>query len=210
VGGCQVKAVIYHANAKRASKIGHGVYETLIAGLRKNVNGFGMPLVHLTLNGHDGMGDENYWFPGEPEDIVFNREKIFTEFLTHAPDDVYWLTEPDSRIAEPIPELTTDLALLRRQDNVAITPAWRLCTKAALPFFHEMLECYPRDKRGWDGDSDAWIEMWQRMGRPDIGVTQYRGISIELRDYRDYCTQNARYTRQWKAHHKITLLNKER
>lgn len=203
-----MKAVLYHANTYRAEKFGNGVYEQLIAALRKNVNDFGMPLVHLTLHGHEGLGDENYYYPGDPKNIVWNREMVFSLFLAHASEDEYWLTEPDARIVEPIPEVHTDLVILRRQDKVPITPSWRIATKKSLPFFGEILECYPQEKQQWDGDSDAWTAVWERMGKPGRGVIEYKGMSIELRDYRDYSGQDSKYTRQWKAENKFKLLGK--
>jgi hypothetical protein len=204
-----MKAVIYHTNAKRAEKIGRGVYEQLIAGLRSNVNLFNMPLVHLTLMTYPGMGDENHWYDGNPENIVFNREKIFTEFLASASDDVYWFTEPDSRIVNMFSQSDADLVLLRREDKVPVTPSWRLARKTALPFFQEVLDCYPKTGLDWDGDSDAWTEVWRHMGEPGIGTIKYNGMTIEFRDYALYSRKGSHYTRQYKADSKLKLLEKK-
>ena len=206
-----MKVVIYHAKAKLADKFAANTYERLIEGLRKNVNELGFPLVHLTIEGEPGFGDENYFYSGNPEYIVWNRERLFLEFLKQAPDDVYWFSEPDYRIVNMFPELTADLALLRRNDKVAITPSWRLATKAAIPFFEEVLSYYPDDDelRAWDGDSDAYIQIWKAMGQPNIGMLRYNNMSIELRDYSAYCKPRSKFTAQWKAHNKDDLLKQE-
>jgi hypothetical protein len=206
-----MKAVIYHAKAKIAENFPPLTYEKLIHGLRKNLNQFDIPLIHLSVYGQMGMGDENHYFDGDPADIIWNREKFFIEFLKEAPDDVYWFTEPDSRIAQMFPPLAGDLALLRRNDSVAITPAWRLAKKSALPFFEEAFTYYvdEADRRQWHGDSVAYIKMWEQMGKPNVGQVKYNGMDIDLRDYDSYCRPNAQYTEQWKANNKIDLLRKE-
>jgi hypothetical protein len=206
-----MKAVIYHAPSKIAEKFAPLTYEKLIHGLRKNVNKFGMPLVHLTLYGQQGMGDENHYFDGDPEDVIWNREKCFIEFLKKAPDDVYFLTEPDSRIVAEFPELNSDLALLRRNDSVALNPAWRLVTKKAIPFFEEVFSYFPESPRykQWDGDSIGYIKMWEQMGKPGIGKLTYNGMDIELRNYDLYCKKDSLYVRQWKSTNKAELLRIE-
>jgi hypothetical protein len=206
-----MKAVIYHANARIAENFPALTYEKLIIGLKANVNAFGMPLVHLTLHGHPGLGDENYYFHGDPADIVWNREKCFIEFLKTASEDVYWFTEPDSRLIKMFPALGGDLALLRRKDSVALNPAWRLAKPSALPFFEEVFTYYPKekDKKEWHGDSVAWVAMWERMGKPDVGQVSYNNMQIDLRVYDLYCRPGAPYTAQWKAHNKLDLLKSE-
>ena len=206
-----MKAVIYHAKAKLANKFAPNTYERLIEGLRKNAHFFGITLVHLTIEGHPGFGDENYFYKGDPENIIWNRERFFLEFLREAEDDAYWFTEPDSRIVAPIPPLFTDIALLRRNDKVAITPSWRMASKSAIPFFEEVLSYYPLDENccNWHGDSTAYIKMWEVMGRPNIGVFTHNDVIIDLRDYDDYSTKTSKYTAQWKAFNKDQLLAKE-
>jgi hypothetical protein len=206
-----MKAVIYHANARIAENFPALTYEKLIAGLKANVNAFGMPLVHLTLNGHQGFGDENYYFDGDPADIVWNREKCFIEFLKNSPKDTYWFTEPDARIIKMFPGLSGDLALLRRNDGVALNPAWRLAKPSALAFFEEVFSYYPKEKgkKEWHGDSVAWVEMWNRMGKPNVGQLSYNNIKIDLRVYDLYCRPGSEYTTQWKAHNKLDLLKTE-
>lgn len=206
-----MKAVIYHAPAKIAEKFPPLTYERLIDGLKKNVNDFGMPLVHLTLHGQVGLGDENYYFDGNPNDIIWNREKCFIDFLKDAPEDVYFFTEPDSRIMKMFPALEGDLSLLRRNDDVALNPAWRLAKPSALPFFKEVFTYYPDtpDRKEWHGDSIAWVKIWEKMGKPNVGRLKYNQMDIELRPYDLYCRPNAEYTAQWKANNKVDLLRKE-
>jgi hypothetical protein len=206
-----MKAVIYHAHAKIAEQFEPLTYERLIHGLKKNVNSYGIPLVHLTLYGNAGFGDENHYFEGDPNEIIWNREKFFIEFLKQAPDDVYFFTEPDSRIMEMFPELDCDLALLRRNDDVALNPAWRLARKSAIPFFEEVFTYYPEEanRKEWHGDSIAWVKIWEKMGKPNVGKVKYNNMDIDLRVYDLYCRPNAQYTAQWKAKNKVDLLRKE-
>jgi hypothetical protein len=206
-----MKAVIYHATANFAKHYAPLTYERLIHNLKKNVNSFGLPLVHLTLHGQIGMGDENYYFDGVPDEIIWNREKFFIEFLKEAPEDVYWFTEPDSRIIEMFPPLEGDLALLRRNDSVALNPAWRLAKKSALPFFEEVFSYYPDTPKlkEWHGDSYAYVRMWEKMDKPNVGLLKYNNMHIDLRAYDLYCRQSSKYTAQWKAANKAALLRKE-
>jgi hypothetical protein len=205
-----MKAVIYHADGPIAKKFDPGTYEKLFDGFRQNAHSFDMPLVHITLKGHPGWGDENYYIDGSPDDIVYNREVAFTNFLRTAPDDVYWFTEPDARLHTAMPELDCDLALLRRDDVVAISPWWRIARPSALPFFEEVLEHFDPTQKSWHGDSWAFVRMWENMGKPGIGHVNYRGLNIDLRDYNLYTKQNSQYSRQWKAKNKINLLNLEK
>ena len=207
-----MKAVIYHAPAKIAEKFPPLTYEKLIHGLKINVNSHGMPLVHLTVIGNRGMGDENHYFDVDPANIIWNREQLFIDFLKQADEDeVYFFTEPDSRIKLMFPPLTTDLALLRRNDSVAMNPAWRLAKKSSLPFFEEVFSYFPDEPRykEWDGDSIGYIKMWEKIGKPNVGEVHYNGMSIDLRPYDLYCRTNSKYTAQWKAGNKIDLLNTE-
>lgn len=207
-----MKAVIYHAPAKIAEKFPPLTYEKLIHGLKLNVNRFGVPLVHLTVTGNRGMGDENHYFDVDPANIIWNREQLFIEFLKQANEnEVYFFTEPDSRIIEMFPPLTADLALLRRNDSVAMNPAWRLAKKSSIPFFEEVFSYFPNEPRykEWDGDSIAYIKMWEKIGKPGVGKVNYNGMSIDLRVYDEYCRKDARYTAQWKANNKAELLRNE-
>ena len=77
------------------------------------------------------------------EHIVYNRELFFAKLLRiQSRDSVFWLTEPDHRLVKPFPELADDidLCLLRRNDEVAITPCWKLARSSAAPFFEEALQ----------------------------------------------------------------------
>lgn len=206
-----MKAVIYHAESKVAEWYEPKTYDRLIQGLKKNVNSFGIPLVHLTIKGFPGMGDENYFYDGDPQDIIWNREKCFIDFLKDCQDDVYWFTEPDSRLIKVFPELKTDLALLRRIDSVAINPSWRLAKKSALPFFEEVFSYYPddKDKKQWHGDSFAYVKMFEILKRPGVGVLTYKNMTIDLRPYTFYCEKASPFTRQWKAKNKAELLQSE-
>jgi hypothetical protein len=198
-----MKAVIYHADGPIAKNFPQGLYETLFRGFRENAAQHGLSTVHLTLEGHPGWGDENYFLPGDPADIVYNREVAFVDFLKKAPDDVYWFTEPDSRIHTMFPPLTGDLSLLRRQDSLPISPWWRLARPSALPFFEETLECFDTNQKTWHGDSVAFLEMWKRMGSPGEESLTYRGLSIELRNYKKY--SKSQYSRHVKGDKKIGL-----
>lgn len=203
-----MKAVIYHADGPMAKNFPPDTYHKLFEGFRQNASQFGVTTIHLTLADHPGWGDENYYFPDlDPEHVVYNREKCFLNFLATAPDNVYWFTEPDSRIAEMWPDLTGDLALLRRQDSVAITPAWRLARPSALPIFEMSLQHFDLNLKSWHGDSIAFRQLWLDFGQPDVGHFEYAGIKIQLRDYNDYCRINSRYSRQWKASKKLRLLD---
>lgn len=203
-----MKAVIYHADGPIAKNFPPDTYRKLFEGFRENAAQYGIQTVHLTLEGHPGWGDKNYYYPGlDPADIVYNREVCFIEFLKSAEDDVYWFSEPDSRIAEMWPPLTGDIALLRRNDAVAINPAWRLCRPSALPIFEMALERFDTNQKSWHGDSIAFRQLWLDFGEPNIGHFEHRGIKIELRDYNDYCKIGARYTRQWKAKKKLRLID---
>lgn len=205
-----MKVVIYHADATLAKEFAKDTYKNLITGLKANVNQYGFPLVHLTIKGFEGLGDENYYYDGNPEEIVFNREKFFIEYLKTAEDNVYWFTEPDSRIANLFPPLTTDLSLLIRGNNKPITAAWRLARKSALPFFEEVFSYYDNTMKDWDGDTVGFIKIWQEMGSPkQEGIFKYKDISIELRNYKHYCMQKGYYTQQFKGHNKSTLLKRE-
>jgi hypothetical protein len=204
-----MKAVVYHADGPIAKGFPDGLYQALFEKLKQNLHKFNIQLIHVTVNGHPGWGDQNFYIDGDPEHIVYNREIGFVEFLRTAPDDVYWFTEPDARLVSALPPLQGDLALLRRKDSVAITPWWRLARPSALPFFEEVLTHFNLDHKTWHGDSYAFVGMWNAMGCPDIGHMDYKGLKIELRDYAVYTGRKGPYSRQWKAHHKLDLYNSE-
>lgn len=201
-----MKAVIYHADGPIAKNFPENSYKKLFQGFRENAAKFGISTIHLTLEGHPGWGDENYFYPGDPADIVYNREVCFIKFLKQAKDDVYWFTEPDSRIIKLWPELTTDVAMLRRQDSVAINPAWRMARPNAIPFFERILENFELSQKTWHGDSYAMIRTWEQMNKPDEGIHEFLGLKIELRKYKEYSTKGSKYTRQYKADSKLQLL----
>jgi hypothetical protein len=205
-----MKVVIYHTNGPKSNEYVCGIYEHLILGLKENVNSLGYPLVHLTLKGFVGLGDENYYYDGDPSEVIYNREKCVLEFLRSVPDDqtVYWFTEPDSRIQSAIPELTTDLALLIRQDTIPITPAWRLCKKTALPFFEEAFSYFDLNNKTWSGDAYGYLKMWESMGKPTSSLV-YKNVSIDLRKYKNYCSQKGKYTTQHKGANKYKICNTE-
>jgi len=205
-----MKAVVYHTNASIAKQFPDKTYELLFRGLKKNLNSFGISLVHLSIKGFPGWGDENYFFDGDPEDIVYNREKFFIEFLKNCDGtETYWFTEPDSRLITMFPPLTTDLALLYRNRAPNITPSWRLATKQALPIFEEIFSYYDLEKKTWHGDSTAYQQIWEIMNCPKIEIINYKNISIELRNYKEYSMTKSKYTQQYKFHHKEELLFKE-
>jgi hypothetical protein len=134
-----MKAVVYHADASIAKQFSKNTYKLLFQGLKRNLNSFNIPLVHLTIREFPGWGNENYFFKGDPEDVICNREKFFIEFLKNTNNnETFWFTEPDSRIVSLFPELITDIALLYRNREPHITPAWRLSKKSGLPFFEEV------------------------------------------------------------------------
>lgn len=205
-----MKAVVYHADASIAKQFSSNTYELLFDGLRKNLNSFNISLIHLTINGFPGWGNETYYFDGNPEEIIYNREKFFIEFLKNADDnETFWFTEPDSRLIQEFPPLTTDLALLYRNRPPNITPSWRLAKKRAVCFFEEVFSYYDLEKKNWHGDSSAYHKIWELMSSPGVGILEYNNINIELRIYKEYSTRKSKYTQQYKYFHKKELLTKE-
>ena len=202
-----MKAVIYHSDTARGSKFD---YRKLFSGFMENVRYYGIRTVHLTTDGAEGWGDENHYYSLDPYNIVMNREITFCEFLEKSEDDeTYWFTEPDARIVKMFPELDGDLCLLFRKNDIAvITPSFRLARKSALPFFHETSDLMKMSSgKNWDGDTDAFVEMWKRIGSPTEGKTEYNGIKIEIRPYEDYTLRNnTGYVNHFKAHSKSQIL----
>ena len=216
------KAVIYHATTNfrdlfpKGGSLPDDLYEQLFQGVKRALRRFRVPLVHLSVEGHPDWGDENYFFEGEPEQIVYNRELFFAQFLRQQNrDDVFWLTEPDHRMVRRFPGLADDidLCLLRRDDEVAITPCWKLARSTAAPFFEEACSYFdaPEGKH-WHGDSFAYIRLWENMGRPDLedSPVEYNGMRIELRPYRDYSEKDSLYVQHWKSHTKSRLLQQNK
>ena len=203
-----MKAVIYHADGPIAKEYPEGLYKSIFLDFKEDAAKHNISTVHLTLTGHEGWGDENFYYDLDPIDIVYNREIAFTDFLSKAKDDVYWFTEPDSRINTMFPELVGDIALLRRNDGVAISPWFRLARPSALPIFKEVLDYFDLDKKTWHGDSVAFIKLWEEMGRPGWENIVYKNLNVELRNYEEYSKMNSMYTRQYKHRKKLRLFEK--
>lgn len=201
-----MKAVIYHADGPIAKEYPEGLYKTIFLAFKENAAMHGIKTVHLTIKGHEGWGDENYFYDFDPVNIVYNREVAFIDFLKNAEDNVYWFTEPDSRIYTMFPKLEGDIALLRRNDGVAISPWFRLAKPSSLPIFEEILSYFDLDKKTWHGDSVAFIKLWEAMGKPGWENITYNGINVELRNYEEYSKMNSMYTRQYKHRKKLRLL----
>jgi hypothetical protein len=208
-----MKAVIYHAEGI-FNWHGDGIYLDLIKGLKENLKKFGIPLIHVTTTGHPGLGDENYFYDGDPNEVIYNREKFLIEFLKNdaKEDEVYWFCEPDFRMLEMIPPLTTDVCMTLRNDPVALTPAWRLAKKSGLAFFEESFKHFDLEQKKWHGDSIGWMQLYKNMGSPTTeGIYKHNGMTIELRPYGWYCARSskARYTKQWKGGSKDQITSQE-
>jgi len=205
-----MKAVVYHADASIAKKFPEGAYKKLLLELRKNCNKFDIPLVHITINGFESYGDENIFVDADPENIVWNREKFFIDYLKDAdPNETYYFTEPDSRIEQIFPPLTTDLALLYRTVPPHIPPAWRLAKKKSLPIFEEVFDDYNTNNKTWNSDSNAWNNFFTKLDLENEGKTIHNNITIELRSYKHYCTKKGKYVSQFKGKSKSKLLDRE-
>jgi hypothetical protein len=203
-----MKAVVYHADSYIAERFQSNIYKHLFKQLKENLHTFNVELIHLTLNGHEGWGDQNYFFDGDPKNITYNREYCFVDFLKTCPEDTYWFTEPDTRINNMFPMLSGDLALLMRATpGNPIPPAWRLAKKSALPFFEEILECLDQTQKGWwEVDTAAFEKMAERMGNPkELGQFNYNNMDIELRNYKHYCMRKSHFSQQFKGQHKKEL-----
>lgn len=210
-----MQAVIYHADAEFAwGGAVKDTYKRLCADFRKQCNGMGMKLIHLTLDGHPGWGDLNFHYDGlDPKNVVLNREECFVRFLETAPDDVYWFCEPDYKIVQMWPLLKTDCAMIYRAwDAVPMCPAWRMATKKALPFFTLLrdtlraVKVRPGVGHDWHGDSEAFTKVWEQMSRPTVGITTFKGMSFEFRAYTDYIKGTNKYSRNYMGKRKMELL----
>ena len=210
-----MKAVVYHADARFAwgDPVGD-LYAKLFAIFRKNCHSFGIQLVHLTLDGLPGWGDENKTYANlDPKNVVLNREECFSAFLSTAPNDTYWFCEPDFHIFRAFPELKTDCAMVYRpNDDVPMCPAWRLATPKATPFFEKLRDALravqPRPGVGfdWHGDSEAFTKVWNEMGSPTEDA-EYMGIKFEFRKYEDYIKGSNKFTRNHFGKKKFWLLD---
>lgn len=208
-----MKAVVYHADAHFAwgPEVGD-FYRRLFPKFLERCHAFDMEVIHLTLDGFPGMGDKNIFYGGyDAKDVMFNREMLFCDFLEKAEDDVYWFGEPDYVLFKKWPSLKTDCAFLHRTDAVAMTPGWRMATPKAVPIFRDLrdttksVELRAGVGRDWHCDSDAFNKVWKKMGRPLIGFTSYLGVSVEMRDYRQY-VKPGEYSRNYNGPAKLKIL----
>ena len=207
-----MKAVVYHTDASIANNFPKDTYKKLLIGLRKNCNEFNIPLIHITINGYPGYGNENIFVDADPEDITHNREKFFIELLKLAKDDeVFYFTEPDSRINKMFPPLTVDAAFLFRSGEHTITPAWRLAKRSALPIFEEAFSYYNTSTADWGRDTLAWKKLCDNIENPKLGIVDYNGLKIDLRRYKDYCfRRRSGYVSQFKANSKRDLIEQDK
>lgn len=205
-----MKVVVFHADGPKSNEFAKDLYKDLFKGLKENVNSFGYPLIHLTLNGFEGWGDENYFYEGNSNEVIYNREKICLEYLRAQPDDdtVYWFTEPDSRIISTFEPLDNDLALLLRNDTIPVTPAWKLCRKKALPFLEDAFNYFDLTQKEWNGDAYGYLEMYNAIGKPTSNF-KYKDVAVEFRSYRRYCTTKGPFSAQFKAAKKYRIVSGE-
>ena len=209
-----MKAVLYHADGHFGKRHGPNIYKHLTEELRKNLHTFGVPLIHVTVTGHEGWGDENYFYDVEHvNEVIYNREKCLLEFLKRDADNetVYWFCEPDFRMLAEFPPLTTDLCMTIRADSMPMTPAWRLAKKSALPIFEESFANFDSNQKEWHGDSPAWQAVHKNMGGPtDPGFYKHLGLTVELRPYGWYASRHkARYSAQYKEGSKMQIVTQE-
>lgn len=205
-----MKVVIYHADTTRADfKYKSGMYKEITSILKKNVNSFGYPLIHLTTKEHEGWGDENYFYDLNPELINYNREICYIDFLKNAAVDneVYWFTEPDWRLISDFPTLENDIDFLLRPDVIPLHPGWRLAKRSALPIFEETLKCFDLNYMVWGGDSIGMKNLYDQMKNPTCTIN-YKGCSVGFRPYKQYGTRKSKYTQQFKADHKKEIIER--
>ena len=207
-----MKAVIYHADAQRQAKWSFP-YDKLIAGMKENLNSYGIELIYLTLEGLPGLGDVNYFYsdliPGE---ITYNREVCFTDFIKNKAEDneQYWFSEADVRLRNPFPLLEegVDAAFVVAVTEQRFIPPWRLAKKSAAPIFEQALSYYTTLK-DWDGDTESWGKLYREAGSPEVGtVISYNGLQIESRSYKLYNMGNSYYTAHYKSKNNQFLLER--
>jgi len=211
-----MKAVVYHADSHFAWGPAVGdLYAQLFPKFIDRCHRFGFEkVIHLNLEGFPEWGDETINYKGyEAKDVMYNRELIFADFLENAPDDVYWFGEPDYVFFKKWPVLSTDLALLYRHgDSVPMTPGWRLARPKASPIFREIAEIVKEVPigegigRDWHCDSVAFVSMWKRFGKPKEGHVAYKGISVEMRVYKEYVKPGV-YCRNYNGPSKHKLID---
>ena len=208
-----MKAVIYHADAARAEKWKVFPYDTLILGMKDNLNSYGIELIYLTLEGQPGLGDVNYFYsdliPGE---ITYNREVCFTDFLRNKAEDneQYWFSEADVRLRNhfPLLEENVDAAFVINTIEKRFIPPWRLAKKSAAKIFEQALSYYTTLK-DWDGDTESWGQLYREMGYPKVGtVISYNNLQIESRPYKPYNMSSSHYCAHYKAKNKLFLLER--
>lgn len=204
-------SVIYHNDKQDLWNAPDGAYKTIIEFYKEQLHKHDIKLIHLSTEGHDGWGDVNIHYPGNPEEVMWNRENFFVKFLKEdAEDEYYWFGEPDV-IINKLPDSTDcDIALLKRNDKISINPSFRLAKKTALPYFEELIENYNLDKKTWHGDSDAHAYMGAKLGaqgKLNVGKVEYNGMRIEFREHNDYMhQQSGKYLRHFKFTNKKSLL----
>lgn len=194
-----MKAVFWHADASRPDNMPvDDDYRLIITDFVKHLKSHNIDVIHLTAKYHEQLAYTCIRYDLNPAEVVASREEAFTEFLAMSAEEneTYWFTEPDIRILKPIPKLTTDCAMLYRpNDDVPMTPAWRLATRKAMELFIDLRNAMRDDPRkDWHGDSAAFTKIWKKMGQPRDGVVQYKGVSIEMRPYREYVKGTPIYT----------------
>lgn len=208
-----MKAVIYHADARRAEKWKAFPYDKLILGMKENLNSYGIELIYLTLEGQPGLGDVNYFYSNLiPGEITYNREVCFTDFLRNKAEDneQYWFSEADVRLRNPFPllEENVDAAFVVNTIEKRFIPPWRLAKKSAAKIFEQALSYYTTLK-DWDGDTESWGQLYREMGYPEVGaVISYNNLQIESRPYKPYNMSSSHYCAHYKANNKQFLLER--
>ena len=213
-----MKAVVYHADSHYADGRAVGDdYKRLFKGFNENFHKFDLQTVHVTLEGHPGWGDETYYVKGlDPKNVMLNREIAFCEYLEQAEDGEYFFIEPDYRIFRKWPPMETDCVLLfRENDDVPITPAWRLATKKAVPLFKlfrdetQNVKLRPGVGYDWHCDSEGFTSVWRKMGSPDVCRRKFMGLDIEFRRFSEYIKPNPIYGKNYAWKQKEDLLRAE-
>lgn len=205
-----MKAVYYHADARALWDAPAGLYRQIAEKFRRNCEEFGLEVIHLTLDGHEGWGHQTIRYPGlEPAEVVYNREVCFAAFLAAAEPGEYLFTEPDSQILRAVEQTTADCMMLYRRDSGPhLCPALRLARPSARPLFERLRDAIgsmPADRRAWHGDSVAFADLHTALGQPTAcGLYPFGGLTVELRAYRDYMKGPA--MRFWKNSSKLEMV----